>query len=96
MRSMATDDRHMGHLASGNPAGPHPSDPLPQTLGGSLQSCYYEPNHEPIRRPTAGLRHPCACRSKVWQALPDASECFRVPEGFLIALTERAAVVWFS
>jgi transposase len=36
----------------------HPSDPVPQTLGGSLQLGCYEPDHEPIRRPTTGLRHP--------------------------------------
>jgi len=29
--------RRIGHLTSGNPAGSHPLDPVPQTVGGSLQ-----------------------------------------------------------
>jgi hypothetical protein len=36
MKSTATDDHHRHHLASRNPAGSHPPDPVPQTLGGSL------------------------------------------------------------
>jgi eukaryotic-like serine/threonine-protein kinase len=31
MRCMATDDRH--HIAPSNPAGSHPSNPVPQTVG---------------------------------------------------------------
>src|ERR1700730_16201465 len=36
----------------------------------------YEPDHDPIRRPIARLRHAHARRSKVRQALPDASDRF--------------------
>ncbi len=42
----------------------------------AFKSGYYEPNHDPIRRPAAGLRHCYTRRSKVRQGLPDASECF--------------------
>ena len=46
---MATDDRHMGHIAPSSPAGSHPSSPVPQTVGGGFQLGRYEPDHEPLR-----------------------------------------------
>jgi hypothetical protein len=48
MRSMATDDRHMGHIAPSSPAGSHSSDPVSQEVGSSLQLGRYEPDHEPL------------------------------------------------
>jgi hypothetical protein len=44
--------------------------------GSSLKLSGNEPNHKPIRRPIARIRHPYARRKKVGQALPHASECF--------------------
>ena len=78
----------MDHLASGARARSRPPDPIPQTLGSRLQPRRHEPDHEPIRRPIARLRHRHLRRSKVWQALPDARECFSSAGGFLIALPE--------
>jgi hypothetical protein len=44
---MLVDNIH--HFVSGNPSGPHPSDPVPQTVGRSLQLGCYEPDHEALR-----------------------------------------------
>ena len=79
--SCACATHPMGHrcidqLACGNPAGSNSPDPVPQNVGGSLQSSFYEPDYEPFRHPTARLRHSYACRSRVRQTLPDASERF--------------------
>ena len=63
-----------GRLASGDPTGWNPLDPIPQKVDRSLQSGYCEPDHGPIRRPTARLRYCYARRSKVRSDLPDASE----------------------
>ena len=59
--------RRIGPLASGALAGSHPLDPVPQTVGGSLQLGGYEPNHGTICRPIAGLRHSYPRGSKVRQ-----------------------------
>ena len=52
------------------------TNPIPQTLGSSLQSSFYEPDYEPFRSPTARLRHCYTRRSEVRSSLPDASERF--------------------
>jgi hypothetical protein len=44
------------HPASRNPCGSDPSNPIPQTLGSSLQLGCHEPDHQPIRRPITELR----------------------------------------
>src|ERR1017187_9940614 len=53
-------------------------------VGGCLQLSCYEPDHQPICRPIARLRHSYSRWSKVRHGLPDASECFssagRIPD----------------
>lgn len=69
-------NRRIGHFAFCHLCGSYPSDPIPQTLGSSLQSCCYEPNHQSICRLIARPSYSYACRSQVRQGLPDTSECF--------------------
>jgi hypothetical protein len=68
--------RRIDQFISGSPAGSNSPDPVPQKVGSSLQSGFYEPDYEPFRRPTARLRHCYTRRSKIRSALPDAGERF--------------------
>jgi hypothetical protein len=57
----------------------------------------YEPDHWPIRRPIAGLLHSDPRRSKVRKSgrlHRTPVNVFRVPEGFLIALTYGRESQW--
>ena len=69
-------NRPGGHPATGNPSGSDPANPVPQTVGSSLQPGCYESGYEPIRRTIAGFRHPYARRPKVRHSLSDARERF--------------------
>src|ERR1035438_9015023 len=62
--------------ASGNPAGSDPANPVPQTVGSSLQPGCHESDYEPIRRTIARFRNPYARRPKVRHSLSHARECF--------------------
>jgi len=82
------------HLASRDPAGSHPPNPIPQTVGGSLQLGCLEPRYEPIRRPIARLgilTHVGRKSGKLYRTLVNV---FRATEGFLIALTYGRESEW--
>jgi hypothetical protein len=57
MKSTATDDHHRHPLASRNPAGSHPPDPVPQTLGGSLAAGGCELETRPCQLSTFRANH---------------------------------------
>jgi hypothetical protein len=79
--------RRMDHPDSSNPAGSDPPNPVPETVGSSLDLGCYESNHEPIRRSVARILNSCHTLGKSGRLYRTPVNVFRAPEGFLIALT---------